>query len=354
MARDCSADNSICDNTGNSVWPRRVQSVLLVDPLHCYGDSLYVNALLHQLLEDTPTLDITVLTEKHLFDVYKHSGCRLKNYKSIKEVNEINLENFDLVIDLDYKDDTEWDFRRRFYGEKKQCVVTLSPVVKEAKIFTGWLNLKDKTHFGQRMAMVAGFVRSAVVGKCFISEDKQVCCSEIENCFLEPYLDIRKSNDAKRDNCIYINTQGSESERSFSQNQVNALVNWFNAQKKYKGLFYTGGSKYFIKETGTVINVKTDTFMKAAELAVGCRGVVSPDTSMVHVAFANKIPLLAVYALSKKEYPSGQYQFDVWKPRYDKATVLLKSCRTLREISEKDIINAFGRFIDSLDDVTVG
>ena len=131
---------------------------------------------------------------------------------------------------------------------------------------------------------------------------------------------------------------------------MNALVKWFNAQKKYKGLFYTGDSKYFIKETETVVNIKTETFMEAAELAVRCRGVVSPDTSMVHVAFAKRKTLMAVYALSKKEYPSGQYQFEVWKPEYDKATILLENCPSLGRIPERDIMNTFEQFIESLDD----
>lgn len=342
IASDCSAESALCDNTG--VWPRKVHSVLLVDPLHCFGDSLYVNALLHRLLEDTPTLEVTLLTEAHLFDVYRQSGCDLKDYRSPQAVADAAKQSFDLILDLDYKDDNEWDFRRSFYGGQKACVVTLSPVVNQAKIFTGWLDLKDVVHFGQRMGMVAQLVKSMVAGQCHMDADKRMVFSADRSLLLKPCIDGVTWHPENL--CIYVNTQGSKAERNFSDGQVKSLAAWFNGQKKYVGLFYLGKeAPYAVDETEQVKLVRTKTFMEAVRLAVSSRGIVSPDTSMVHVASATDTPLLAVYAVGKREYPSGRDQSEVWAPVGDQTIIYAKKQHTVGELPSSELLCWFKKFV---------
>ena len=347
LADDCSADESLVDNTLLSSTFPKIRTVLVVDPLHCFGDSLYVNALLHRVKEDSPSVELTVLTEQHLFASYKSTDCRLLDFRSKEDLNNAIDESFDLILDLDYKDDGEWSFRRSFYGQRKACVVTLSPVVSQAKIFTACLDLSGVVHFGLRMGRVAQFIKAAVDGKCTISENKKVLFPKTGDLFLKPCVEVARTSD--NDACIYVNTQGQKAERVFSATQVKALADWFDNQTNYTGLFYIGNANYPIYETDRVKFVRTSSFLEAVSLAASCRGIVTPDTSMVHVASALDVPVLAVYALGKKEYPSGKDQSEVWAPVGSSVVVCKKWCHDLSDLSIDRFISSFKSFVRNLE-----
>lgn len=343
MAQACLADNRLFSNEGVPL-KQPLKSLLVVDTLHCFGDSLYVNALLKEI--EKLAIDVTVLTEKTLFDTYLERRCRLLNWQLASDLEQIQSMDFDLVLDLDYKDDGEWDFRQRLYGSRRWCVVTLSRVIAAAKVFTGRVDLDGVVHFGERMGKAAQFVKAAAAGRCAFGEDK-VIQFDHQSLWLKPVADVKPL--LLEAPSIYINAQGQKTERSLSDQQVQMLANWFNQQKKFVGLFYLGSSHYSVRETSQVKIVRTPTFAAAMQLAAGCVGIVTTDTSMVHVASALGRPLLAVYALGKIEYPSGRDQLDVWAPLGTQVTVYTEVKSTVGQVSVRKLMEVFKKFLNDVE-----
>lgn len=345
MAEKCSSQVNLCSNECQVV-EKQIKSLLIVDTLHCFGDSLYVNALIRRIRQDSPYLNITVLSEKVLFPIYEKRECCLFDYKSTEDVDAVKKHNFDLILDLDYKDDGAWNFRQDFYGKMHSVVVTLSQEVCRAKIFTGFIALDDVTHFGQRMEVAAQFVREAVKGKWSVGGNKRIQFDMDGTRYLKPWFDMDWERVDYCNNAIYINTQGQKKDRSFSDTQVQALIKQLERQKKFVGWFYVGNAKYSIRESEYVKLVHTETFSDAVIFAAGCRGIVTPDTSMVHVASAINKPLLAIYALGKLEYPSDRDHAEVWRPLGNNVLIYSEQAKTLSKVSVSGIVKYFCRLLD--------
>lgn len=351
MADECSADTQLVNNR-NVTIPGLIKSILLVDTLHCYGDSLYVNGLIRKLRADSPSVSITVLAEQQQFPIYQARGCRMLDRRDPETMELLADESFDLVIDLCYTDDGEWFFRKKILGSKERFVITLSPVVHKAKIFSAFIDLTSVTLFGERIYLVAEAVSALIKGVARVDEKKQLIFNFARGEIVKPWIDV--SNDLsvndERDRFIYVNTAGSKAGREFSKEQIEAFVNIFNKQEEFIGLFYFKYCPKWFTESDRVRLVTTEQFIDAVNIISNCSGLISPDTSIVHVATAMNKPLLAVYALGKKEYPSGLDHYEVWKPVNKNAMTITDTVTKVGDIRVSVIEKSTLKFFTKIDD----
>ena len=349
MADECSADTRMIDNR-NVTIPGLIQSILLVDTLHCYGDSLYVNGLIRKLRSDNPSVSITLLAEQQQFPIYQARGCRMLDRRDPEIIELLADENFDLVIDLCYTDDGEWFFRKKILGSKKRFVITLSPVVHKAKIFSAFIDLTSVRLFGERMYLVAEAVSSLIKGVARVDEKKQLIFNFAKGEIVKPWIDIPRGTVANNesDNLIYINTVGSKTGREFSKEQIKAFIDIFEKQEKFTGLFYFKICPEWFVESDRVRLVRTEQFIDAVKVISNCSGVITPDTSIVHVAIAMNKPLFVVYALGKKEYPSGLDHYEIWRPVNKNATILKKPAIKVGCVNVLEVKNNAVKFLTNI------
>lgn len=348
MADECSADTQLVDNR-NVTIPGSIKSILLVDTLHCYGDSLYVNGLIRKLRTDSPSVSITVLAEQQQFPIYQARGCRMLDRRDPETIELLAGECFDLVIDLCYTDDGEWFFRKKFLGSKERFVITLSPVVHKAKIFSAFINLTSVTLFGERMYLVAKAVSALIKGVAKVDEKKQLIFTFAKGEIVKPWIDILSNAvNYEGNNFIYVNTVGSKTGREFSKEQIKTFVDIFEKQEKFIGLFYFKICPDWFVESDRVRLVRTKQFIDAVKVISNCSGVITPDTSIVHVAIAMNKPLFAIYACGKKEYPSGLDHYEVWRPVNKNSTILKKPAMRVGCINSLEVKNNVMKFLASI------
>lgn len=348
MADECSADTQLVDNR-NVTIPCSIKSILLVDTLHCYGDSLYVNGLIRKLRADSPSVSITVLAEQQQFPIYQARGCRMLDRRDPETIELLADECFDLVIDLCYTDDGEWFFRKKFLGSKERFVITLSPVVHKAKIFSAFINLTSVTLFGERMYLVAKAVSALIKGEAKVDGKKQLIFTFAKGEIVKPWIDILSDAvNYEGNNFIYVNTVGSKTGREFSKEQIKTFVDIFEKQEKFIGLFYFKICPDWFVESDRVRLVRTKQFIDAVKVISNCSGVITPDTSIVHVAIAMNKPLFAIYACGKKEYPSGLDHYEVWRPVNTNSTILKKPAMRVGCINSLEVKNNVMKFLASI------
>jgi ADP-heptose:LPS heptosyltransferase len=107
-----------------------------------------------------------------------------------------------------------------------------------------------------------------------------------------------------------------------------ALVVWATTPQTYPAVLEA--SRLWFKDHGRVIVYRpTNEFLDMAPLLAGALGVVSPDTSIVHLAAAYDIPSVVVYANNLELYAMWRPLSEAWhRPVFSASTDSLAGYRT--------------------------
>lgn len=308
--------------------PRYIKSILIIDPLYCLGDAIFVNGLLNCFVKEG--LEVSIMSRDQCLEIYRTTE-QIKNffdYQKIEDRTQCKEIQFDCILDLQYIEKRKWTEWGELLAEQKPAFTFVcSEVLFNSKLYSDFINLTSVKHFSDRMNCIAKRILK-------------------KNVSAFPTLNIGSAALPQKQ-CIYVNTVGGRDFRSLSMEQIKTLIEWFDSQEIFYGLFYLPKSDQFqFGKNSSPVQPKS--FIHACEIVNSCLAVVSPDTSIVHVASAFNKPILAFYCLNDPEVYEPFEMVDVWGPLSQVQMRLLPhrnqrefwpKRHSIKEISRNDLIN---------------
>lgn len=299
--------------------PSAVMRVLVIDASPGFGDALYANGLVRALVGRGLRVSIAVQTKT--LSVFRTNPCieQLYALESESDRNDCLAQQFDMVLDLDYNHTHTFSLRMPWLKGLRCYALTCSEYGRELNVFHEFVDISRFAHVGERL----GLALSAVV-----SESRVVP--------VMPHLDVLA--DAR--GCvpgIYVNTVASQEDRCLTAHQVLVLAEWFRTTRRIPGYFYIDDAVP-LQEDEWVRRVRPKSFLEAAAFVKGMHGVVTPDTSIVHVASAFDLPTLAFFCGKERDYHAEYSMAATWAPkaRYHK-TLLPDERRSGKVIAISEI-----------------
>lgn len=274
--------------------PTRIKSILIIDPLYCFGDAVFVNGLLNCFVKEG--LDVSIMSRDACLEIYKTTK-QIKNYfdyHKFEDRAKCREMQFNCILDLQYIEKRKWTEWGELLAEQKTAfTLVCSEVLSTSKLYSDFVNLTSVMHFSERMNCIAERILKKKVS-------------------IFPVLNIAPAT-LPRKQCIYVNTVGGRDYRSLSEEQIKSLIDWFENQEHLFGLFYVPKSHQFQFGKHSA-QVQPESFIRACEIVSSCIAVVSPDTSIVHVASAFNKPIVAFYCSNDPEAYEQFEMVDVWGP----------------------------------------
>lgn len=283
--------------------PERVKRLLVIDAFPGFGDAVYTNGLLSALARDG--LEVSVAARKKMLSVFRSNRALKTTYalESESDRQACLAENFDMVVDLDYNHTHTFPLRMPWLKALRAFAATCSEYGRELNVFHDFIDISRYAHVGERL----GLVRAYVLGR-----------GDVEP--IRPVFDVPEHAPLES-KAVYVNTLASQDDRCLSAEQIAQLAAWFREEKRLCGLFYVSD---FVElaEGPWVRRISPESFAEAAAVLKQTVAVITPDTSMVHVAAAFEKPVLALFCGKERDYFPAYAMSETWAPRSEKAMVV--------------------------------
>ena len=302
-----------CSNT----FPKKIKRVLIIDPLVCFGDSLFINGLLHCV--SSHNIEIGIFTFSKLNQIYSTviPKERIFNFENPLDISAALSEPWDIAIDLCYIFNQHWNERRALI-ENISCYTICCDLTIQRygnHIYSDFLDLSSSHHFGDRMATIAKLILDTEIPRIL------------------PYAGKRNSAPPEN-NYVYINTVGGASFRCLNSHQINTLTKILSKNKVHAILYCP--EKVDIDEHHYITQVSPKNFDECIGYIFNSIGVITPDTSVVHVAAAYNKPTLAFYCENDPEHYGLQMQ-EVWAPLCTKKIIVKPDAKGVHRIPITEI-----------------
>ncbi len=308
----------------------KANSVLFLRYDDKIGDMVVSTLLYREIKKQYPNIKIYVLCGKnskeiikynpYIDNIYPYTNNFFKDFFVYKQIRK---ENIDLVIDF-------IQFRLR----PKQ-LLTLRI-----------LNPKFLIGFNKSIYNIYDLSVKCDTYKLHISKRYEILLNQlgIQNpslkydIFLDKKFEEVSNNLFNGNKNIIINPMSASVHRSFSLNKLNDLIenihkmNIFKifiiCQKKYEYIFSN------IKNAQCIC---CNSILETASFIKNCTIVISPDTSIVHIANAFNKKLVSLYL----DYSNQEEKINVvWAPNYDNAIQLISKTKDINDIDNLEIIKA--------------
>lgn len=147
---------------------------------------------------------------------------------------------------------------------------------------------------------------------------------------------------------IAINPFTGAEDKDFSREQVQGLIAHIRQHHQECRILLIGHSdKLQSLQIPTAEYVANSTINTAIEIVRNADLVISPDTSIVHIACAFNTPLLAVYN-TRRLKDSGLVGYKIWAPNYSHATQIVTACPAIRDLPVTTLIQALDEKLTQL------
>lgn len=284
--------------------PETVSKLLFIEAQKGWGDFLYFLGLLNELHNYGVIIDVASLPTTY---------SRYKNIDFIRtvfsmsnenDIIEISKRSYDVAIDITYVNDNGWEFRKPLLSMLTCHTMTTSDIASLSRLFDEFIDISSKAHWQKRNALILNKILNPHV--------------EIEN--IPPFYPVPQTSLVadhflsmfnKNKDLVYVNTVGGDKYRTLCQKQVEAIASIFNEKKQSIGIFF---SNFPIKETDHVKRLSQMQFDDLTKVVQQCKAIISPDTSIVHLGSALKIPVLGFYCGNNRDYWPKHAMQDVWAP----------------------------------------
>lgn len=283
--------------------PERIKRLLVIDAFPGFGDAVYTNGLLSALVRDG--LEVSVTAREKMLSVFRTNDALEAIYalESESDRQACLAENFDMVVDLDYNHTHTFPLRMPWLKALRAFAATCSEYDRELNVFHDFIDISRFAHVGERL----GLVRAYVLGR-----------ENVEP--IRPVFDVPEHAPLES-KAVYVNTLASQDDRCLSAEQIAQLAAWFRKEQRICGLFYVSDDVK-LEEGPWVKRIRPDSFASAASVLKQTVAVITPDTSMVHVAAAFEKPVLALFCGKERDYFPAYAMSETWTPRSEKAMVV--------------------------------
>ena len=251
-----------------------ISEVLLVNFLAGLGDGLYVNGLLHYLTSCGVKVQIATLPKLKVIHQTVLSEENIHNVLDSETRSQLASHNWDVVLDLSGSVWSKWDARVDLLMKLKSPVIGIDKLIRNNHLACSeYIDVTNCAHIGSRWAKLANRITGQDIT------------------LIPPYVGLHPQKREER--YIYVNTAGSCHHRTLSSEQIGWISEVLN-KERILGLFYAP-QNIQIKESAFVKRISPFSFAEACRLVGGAIGVITPDTSIAHVASAYERPQLTFF-----------------------------------------------------------
>ena len=304
--------------------PEQVKRVLLVTTAEGWGDSLYVLGLCARLAAEGVEVGLIV----------PHSSAeRFRGGEGVSAVIELDTAdapmqaakfNPEMAIDLDYVGLRMWPNRAAVFRAVECYTATTSAFCRNANLFTEFVDLRPVRTVVERGAALLAYI----VGKP--AEVPVLPRPIVRQSDIDAAERWKNSVGLSRVPCVYVNAAAQDADRCFSFAQTKAMIETTLGVVR-DGFVILYGESFSPEELARLADVNRVKVLPRISFGAMCRivetsvAVVTPDTSVVHVASAYNTPTFAVYAPNDRDYFREYAQREAWPPLAEKQAVVAET-----------------------------
>ena len=171
--------------------------------------------------------------------------------------------------------------------------IILFKFYKKTKVVNEVLDISTKNHMSERMALIYNRLTN----------------DNLES--IKPMFGVgSKKKQSHNTLQVYFNTVAGEEDRCLSEEQVNAVIEYLES-KNIKTFVY---SEFTIKENAFITKIKNTSFSKINDLISCMDFVITPDTSITHLASLFNIPAIVLFCGGENDYYNKCTMAETWAP----------------------------------------
>ena len=314
------------------------------------GDMVVTTPIFRELKKAYPSISISVLASKENKDVIKNNPYIDKIYTNYKNsifndlptLLKLRKKSFDVCIELEHSVIPHAIFRLKIINPKK--IITIHKDGRygvkgsDLKLYDYFTNKDTKSHFGKiwlETLIFFGIKPSSNKYDFFLSNIEKEKAKNFA---------ISLGNKIK----IGINIEGSFPEKSIQKKELEKIcIGLYNNFTNIKIVILTQPEKLLEKKKlildlgldYVVTSYSTESIIDAAALIEQLDLIITPDTSIVHIASAFNKPIVSIHENNKDS-------FRLWSPTSTLSkTIFASSSYGLVNYSVDDIIESACEFL---------
>lgn len=276
----------------NYILKDPIQSIILITTSEHFGDSAYILGLacslakrnIHVTIASLPCME-NFFKSVDLIDVY------------ILEKHTFNSKkfplNFDAAVDLEYLNCSFWNYRQPLLKKLRCYSVTTSEICADLNLFNKYISYRSVPHVSERLALVYSFItKDKSANKIF----PYFPCSESDLTWASNFISFFKNK-----KIFYFNTVAGDDDRCFSKSQILSMIASFNTIKDAI-IILNSNVTHNSKLPNNVVVLPKISFNKLTALIKLCKAVITPDTSITHIASFYNIPTFVVFPPNDRDF----------------------------------------------------
>lgn len=321
------------------IVPKRVEvgyktqpKVLILRTSDEIGDAIVCTGLAKKLHD--AGYQVNFLAGKSCENLFSHSDFvnKVFLYERKSSPKKMKKEGFDIVIDL--SDDVS--LKRIILVYKINAKITIGFNKSKYPMYTTSVDFVNKdVHITERHKTVLsllGLDSSDYKYFLGVSRNDEKIISDVLSPKGLKYV-------------IALNPLTSSKDKDFSQQQVREIIEYIKSNYQGVGIILVGQYEKISKfKNDECIVFHESTISLATAIVKKVDLVITPDTSIVHLARIFNKKMVAVYTNGKLE-DTGFFGYKIWLPNYENATVIHVNTPNVSEFGSTEIIEKIQKII---------
>ena len=283
--------------------PEVIRQVLLISTSEGWGDSLYV-AGLAQRLKENGIESVSVMTPESLLDHFDNPIFD-DVWALEREIDASLTFSPDVTVDLTYMGVRCGKERLQLIKQLSCPVLTVSELCSKLNAYSGFISYREKAHISERMALVLGALthhnEKRVMPAGFASTADQTRARETIRTLFPVKHPVRLA---------YLNTVARDTDRCFTQSQTDTMAQVL-LKRGFDGII-VHAKVPCLTSNNRIRYLPAMTFHELTALIEQMTLVVTPDTSVTHLAAFYDIPTFVVFPPNDRDYWSEYAAKDAW------------------------------------------
>ena len=319
------------------------------------GDMILTTPLFRELKKAYPEIEISVLASKANKDVLRYNPYIKQTYTNYKNnllfdfysLIKLRLKNFDVCIELEHSIVPHTIIRHKIIKPKKIISVykyeRYSVKAKELKLYDYFTNKNENNHFSSIWLDTLTFF-----GLSSLSSNYDFFLGDYENQKAKLFI----SNIANKLK-IGINVEAFSPDKRLKTSELIRICENIYKEKKDIKIILLSTPKYrksllkIVSEMNlsfVCLSYETKTIIDVASLINQIDIIISPDTSIIHIASAFNTPVISIHENNKKS-------FRLWAPKSSLSkTIFAESKSGLYNYSVDEVVTSAINIINVLEE----
>ena len=280
-----------------------VKRILLFSTSKGWGDSLFVLGFLKELTLNGFLVHMIVPT--CYMDHYRYPQVEelVNSFESRDCAERIFKFSPDLVIDLDYVGIDFYEKKIEILKRLSCPKLTVNQYYKDLNVITSFISIKNEKHISERYALILREALDIRVPKIypvayFSDKDDEWAKYFLQKC--------------KKNIFVYINSVAGDSDRCLSKEQLESIINMVLERIDCAVIYNSKSPIVFKNHSDVVYPLPEVTFSKLSALLSKVDFVITPDTSVTHIASAFNIKSFVIFPPNDRDFWQYYSAAEAW------------------------------------------